>query len=143
MFIDLDRFKEINDRFGHAAGDEVLSQVSQILRERTRGSDIVARMGGDEFAVLLHDVSPETAVRVGESFREQVRRCRYHRESEQAAIGCSIGIAMLGEHVGTVEEALAHADQACYEVKRAGRDAVRMLDAPGMPGAVGQIVPIK
>jgi diguanylate cyclase (GGDEF)-like protein/PAS domain S-box-containing protein len=145
MFIDLDRFKEINDRFGHAAGDEVLIQVSRHLRERARGSDIVARMGGDEFAVLLHDVNPETALRVGESFQEQVSRFRYHRESEVAVIGCSIGIAMLGEHAGTIEEALAHADQACYEAKRAGRNAVRMFDAPGTPtpGASGKVVPIK
>jgi diguanylate cyclase (GGDEF)-like protein/PAS domain S-box-containing protein len=143
MFIDLDRFKEINDRFGHAAGDEVLSQVSRILRERTRGSDIVARMGGDEFAVLLHDVSPEIALRVGESFREQVSRFRYHRESEVAAIGCSIGVVMLGEQAGTVEEALAHADQACYEAKRAGRNAVHMFNALSVTGAPGQAVSIK
>jgi len=128
MFIDLDKFKEINDIFGHAAGDEVLIQVARILRERTRGSDIVTRMGGDEFAVLLHDVRPETALQVGELFREQVQQYQYHQGTEKAAIGCSIGITLIDHNAGTVEETLARADQACYESKRAGRNTVRLFN---------------
>jgi diguanylate cyclase (GGDEF)-like protein/PAS domain S-box-containing protein len=143
MFIDLDRFKEINDIFGHAAGDEVLIQVSRILRERTRGSDIVGRMGGDEFAVILHDVQPETALQVGELFREQVQRYCYHHGTAKATIGASIGITMIDHKAGTVEETMAQADQACYESKRAGRNAVRLFNASRATGTTAQLVPIK
>jgi len=129
MFIDLDRFKAINDRYGHAAGDEMLIQVSRILHGRARESDIVARMGGDEFAMLLHDVKPEFALQVAEAFRERVNQYRYVNGLETADVGCSIGVTMLDEHVGTLAEVIAQADQACYESKRAGRDTVRLLYA--------------
>lgn len=127
MFIDLDRFKAINDRFGHAAGDEVLIQVSRILHGRARESDIVARMGGDEFAMLLHDVKPEFALQVAEAFRERVNQYRYVNGSETADVGCSIGVTMLDKNVGTLAEVIAQADQACYESKHAGRDTVRLF----------------
>jgi diguanylate cyclase (GGDEF)-like protein/PAS domain S-box-containing protein len=143
MFIDLDWFKSINDRFGHAAGDVVLRQVSQRMRKRARSSDIVARMGGDEFAMLLHDVTPESAQRLGESFREELSAYRYHQGTETAQVGCSIGIAMFDAQAGSIEEVLAHADQACYGAKRAGRNAVRMFNVPRNPVASGKIVPIK
>jgi|GEM_PF-2948288 len=129
MFIDLDRFKAINDRYGHAAGDEVLIQVSRILHARARESDIVARMGGDEFAMLLHDVKPEFALQVGEAFRERVNQYRYVNGLETADVGCSIGVTMLDGNVGTLAEVIAQADQACYESKRAGRDTVRLFTA--------------
>jgi diguanylate cyclase (GGDEF)-like protein/PAS domain S-box-containing protein len=143
MFIDLDWFKSINDRFGHAAGDVVLEQLARRMRERARASDIVARMGGDEFALLLHDVTPESALQLGESFREVLSPYRYHQGAETAEVGCSIGIAMLDAQAGTLEEALARADQACYEAKRAGRNAVRLFNAAESPGIGGKVVPIK
>ena len=128
MFIDLDKFKYINDTFGHAAGDRVLIDVAAIFNARARKTDVLARLGGDEFAVLLYDAGGELAERVGESFRQQIQNYRLQQGSVSVDVGCSIGIAMLDQQSGSLEDVLAQADHACYQAKRAGRNCVRRYD---------------
>lgn len=122
IVLDLDRFKDVNDRFGHAFGDFCLVGFAQLLRERFRESDTVARWGGDEFAVLLHrSVSTES---LGSIARELLTMIRRHAATadERASITASIGIARFPEHGVSRSEIMARADIAMYWAKEKGRD---------------------
>ena len=123
-FIDLDRFKIVNDTCGHAAGDELLCRIAALLRSRVREQDMVSRMGGDEFAVLLSDCGIENAHRIAENLRAAVENFRFVREERSFSVGASVGLVALGDHVHDLNDALAAADQACYEAKRRGRNLV-------------------
>jgi diguanylate cyclase (GGDEF)-like protein len=138
MFLDIDRFKRINDTLGHPAGDEVLRRVAAIVRSEMRGSDVLARFGGEEFVVLL----PQTGLRQAMDIAERVRRAIGSRPIESAALPAlevtvSIGLAALpaalpGEGAGEAAGALiAAADRALYRAKQAGRNRVLCeLSAP-------------
>lgn len=128
MFIDLDKFKLVNDTLGHAAGDRVLIEVANVLRNRARKSDVLTRLGGDEFAVLLYDAAAESAPVIAESFRQQILNYRLQQGTVSMSVGCSIGVAIIDERAGTLDEVLAQADRACYEAKHAGRNCVRVFD---------------
>jgi diguanylate cyclase (GGDEF)-like protein len=114
LFCDLDRFKPVNDQFGHAVGDEVLRQVATRLRAAVRGGDVVARTGGDEFVVMAHGASEadarELAARVGDAFDED-----FTVDGTAIEVGISIGIARADQPLD--DEALARADQAMLEDK--------------------------
>ena len=127
LYIDLDNFKFINDTEGHAAGDMLLIEVAQILKRRTRKSDLVARFGGDEFTVLLHNVDEERVEYIAESFRSQLANSSFHHGGKLIDIGCSIGAAMI-KGTGTPEEALSHADFACHLAKTRGRNRVHVFN---------------
>jgi diguanylate cyclase (GGDEF)-like protein len=129
LFIDLDGFKPVNDQYGHAAGDAVLVAVAERLRDSTRGSDLVARFGGDEFAVLLEVRDHDEVTRVAQRILASLERSIPY-EGQELRIGASIGIA--DTHVGgttpalTAAELLHAADLAMYAVKqktKAGRVA--------------------
>lgn len=122
--LDLDRFKVINDRCGHAAGDRVLVEVAGILAERLREHDLLARVGGDEFAILLHDCSLESARRVLEDLRRAVDAYRFVHAGEAFTIGVSIGLSAIDERTTDGASALAAADRACYAAKAAGRNVI-------------------
>jgi diguanylate cyclase (GGDEF)-like protein/PAS domain S-box-containing protein len=128
MFIDLDKFKLVNDTLGHAAGDRVLIDVANILKNRARKSDVLTRLGGDEFAVLLYDASAESAPRIAESFRQQILNYRLQQGTVRMSVGCSIGVTIIDEQAGTLDAVLAQADHACYQAKHAGRNCVRVFD---------------
>jgi diguanylate cyclase (GGDEF)-like protein/PAS domain S-box-containing protein len=130
LFIDLDNFKHVNDRYGHAAGDRVLVEVTNILTSRVRKSDLLARLGGDEFAVLIHETSRELVTLIAESFRQHIASYHYRQDGADVEVGGSIGVAMIDAHAGSVDEVMARADAACYEAKRAGRNRVHF---PGSP----------
>lgn len=121
LFIDLDRFKEVNDRLGHAAGDELLRQVAARLVANLRGSDLVARLGGDEFAIVAADQP------AGEGFRRLTRRLEllfaepFMVADQTVTIGASIGVALFPRHTDRPERLLALADRAMYRGKQAGR----------------------
>ena len=115
--LDLDRFKEINDTYGHARGDAVLVAAARVLRERLRVEDLLGRIGGEEFAVLLPDTDADAAARVGEKLRAEIAGA-----PAPAPITVSVGVATWdGE---TAEELLQRADAALYAAKDAGRDRV-------------------
>ncbi|WP_428944947.1 diguanylate cyclase domain-containing protein [Pantoea sp. FN060301] len=120
FFIDGDRFKEVNDRYGHAAGDTVLAATAQRLRSRLRKGDLVARLGGDEFAVLLSAIdSGEQAARVAEAIVEVMRAPIRLDDGTLVTQSLSIGIA-LGKDHRSAESIMAQADAAMYHIKERG-----------------------
>lgn len=125
-YIDLDAFKPVNDRFGHAAGDELLVETARRLRSSMRAADTIARLGGDEFAAILIDVGSrkeveEVAARIVADLARP-----FELQAGKVAISCSIGIALFPEH-GADAEALQHkADAVLYEVKQSTRNAFRI-----------------
>jgi diguanylate cyclase (GGDEF)-like protein len=129
LFIDLDRFKLINDGGGHAAGDEFLRQIAGILRHRVRATDVLARIGGDEFAVLLHACPVEQALRIANAIRMDVSNYRFVWREKMFHVGASIGLLVLSDPTTSAEEAMAQADAACYAAKEAGRDQIRVHHA--------------
>jgi diguanylate cyclase (GGDEF)-like protein/PAS domain S-box-containing protein len=126
LLIDLDRFKEVNDTGGHAAGDEVLRRVAQTLTSAVRDYDAVSRLGGDEFAILLSHSDPSRAELVGAKVLRAVAELAITWEGKQHRVGASIGVAQLGPSITAVAEWMAAADSACYEAKRAGRGQMRV-----------------
>ena len=130
MFIDLDRFKPINDTAGHAAGDEVLRQIARLLESRVRQSDTVARMGGDEFAILLPGCSLERAQTIAEQVRVGVETWRMLWRTHTFSLSASIGVVQLSADLPDVAAVLEAADSACYEAKRSGRNQVVTYGAP-------------
>ena len=124
LFIDLDEFKPVNDRHGHAVGDILLRQVGVRIREVLRRSDIVGRIGGDEFMVLLGQVgNPLDAARIAEKVRRALAS-PFLIDDKALSIGSSIGVALFPEHGLDAVELTRHADQAMYQAKHAGRDQV-------------------
>jgi diguanylate cyclase (GGDEF)-like protein len=122
LFFDLDQFKYINDTLGHAAGDRLLVQVANVLRSRTRASDVVSRFGGDEFLVLARDVSLARASDIARSLNELMRDFSLVEGGQAMTVNFSIGIAMLDGDRHSNEEILAQADMACYAAKTRGRN---------------------
>ena len=125
LFIDLDRFKAVNDSGGHAAGDELLRNIARILNSRARAHDTVARIGGDEFAVLLRGCGPSAAERVAVDICDRVAEYQLAWQGQTLGVGASIGVVEIDHSFASVDEVLLAADAACYEAKREGRGAVR------------------
>ncbi len=134
-FFDLDYFKDVNDTCGHAAGDECLIQLCQILRTQLREGDILARLGGDEFALILYYCPLEVAEKIAEQLRRNVERFIFHWEGQSFQLSASIGIAELSGSLDDAEAVLDAADRGCYEAKRGGRNSVYVvdLDHPELP----------
>ncbi|MDP1636027.1 MAG: EAL domain-containing protein [Gallionellaceae bacterium] len=129
LFLDLDRFKLINDSGGHAAGDEFLRQIAAVLRARVRTSDVLARMGGDEFAVLLHACPVEQALRIANAIRMDVSNFRFVWREKVFHVGASIGLVVMSDPAAGADEVMEQADAACYAAKEAGRDQIRVYHA--------------
>lgn len=125
LYIDMDNFKYVNDTMGHMAGDKLLIEVSGMLKRRSRDTDLIARIGGDEFAVILYDVNQEEALRAADSFRDKLQDYHFSFEGKLADVGCSVGIAMVEQGVSK-DELLARADLSCNAAKRGGRNKVHM-----------------
>lgn len=127
MMLDIDHFKSINDRFGHAAGDRVLAAFADVVADTVRSRDIVGRMGGEEFAILLSDVSRADAERVANRMVDAVEELRVEDENEPIAITVSIGaVHKSAADAQRFEDLLALADDALYRAKNAGRNRVVM-----------------
>ena len=126
LMIDIDNFKNLNDNFGHDAGDEAIRRLSKVLREGTRGIDLAARIGGEEFAVLLVETSKEGGSEVAERLRAAIKSL----EIPQAGhITASFGVAECPRDAQTAADILKAADVALYEAKRNGRDQVVALES--------------
>jgi diguanylate cyclase (GGDEF)-like protein/PAS domain S-box-containing protein len=129
LFVDLDRFKDINDSLGHHVGDRLLQSVAQRLSEAVRAGDTVSRLGGDEFVLVLSDVrgTDEVAQIVENRLIPAVRQL--HSVSGHALhVSCSVGIAMYPRDAADLEALMQHADTAMYEAKSQGRDGARFYD---------------
>jgi len=127
LFVDLDRFKVINDSLGHPIGDEVLKVVAQRLAEGLREGDSLARRGGDEFLVLLPDTGPEGAASVAQKLIENIRS-PMHCGAHDLTISASCGIAVFPENGPDTESLLKAADIAMYRAKEGGRDGYRLFN---------------
>lgn len=123
LFIDLDRFKPINDLYGHEAGDQVLSMVAERLRDFIRPNDLVARVGGDEFVVVAHGIATRDAARRVSDRMEMVLSVPYHLDMGPLRVGASVGISVVDEG-STVTSMLAEADMDMYDSKRSRRGMV-------------------
>lgn len=135
LMIDLDYFKKVNDRYGHGAGDQVLLRISSLLQEAVRRSDLVARVGGDEFVVALIDIgSVASAETIARSIIAAVRQPIVISSEITAEVGASIGLAIVSSGDATIEAALERADQALYAVKHSGRGEVRIAPPPVAAG---------
>jgi diguanylate cyclase (GGDEF)-like protein len=138
MVIDIDGLKEVNDRLGHQAGDQLIRRVAEILRERVRATDIVARLSGDEFAVLMPQADTDGALQLGEDLRAQVAE-GMPQDADASAGSISVGIAMFGgQDSAGAEAVLAAADQAMYQAKAEGRNRITLFDASGKDSGVAQ-----
>lgn len=123
--IDLDWFKTINDRFGHAAGDAVLRRVVERIRECLRASDVIGRYGGEEFVLLLQGVDRNAGARLVERIRMSVSSADWSDIGPELKVSVSCGIADI-RATDTLDGVLARADTALYEAKRGGRDQLRV-----------------
>ena len=129
LIIDLDNFKRVNDLSGHVEGDSVLRKVGRMLMDTTRQADVVCRFGGDEFAVLLPETDSEAAGLTAERIRLAVADISVPGEEEPGNVTLSIGGASFPESCDEAEEMLALADQMCLDVKRSGKNGVRIAPA--------------
>jgi diguanylate cyclase (GGDEF)-like protein len=130
---DLDHFKHVNDTHGHAAGDAVLKHFVEIVRQTLRKTDVIGRLGGEEFAILLPGDGIEGARDFAERLCEAVKTSPSSFERTPIPISVSIGIASLNTRDGSAEASLQRADKALYDAKKAGRDQVR-IHTPGESG---------
>ena len=128
LIIDLDNFKQVNDQYGHLFGDAVLTQVAREIGKMFRNQDIVARIGGDEFLVLMREVSGRTVVENRCRRLLWVLRNIFQKQKYDLPLSCSIGVAMVPEHGKDYFDLFNHADQALYRAKAGGKDDVVFYD---------------
>jgi len=128
-YIDLDRFKTVNDTSGHLAGDVLLRDIARLLREGVRDSDTVARLGGDEFALLLTGCPLDKARQIADDLCRQIGDFRFVWKDRVFQVGASIGLVELARESSSVEDTLAAADSACYMAKRQGTGQVVVYSA--------------
>ncbi len=124
ILFDIDHFKQINDTYGHVAGDSVLRQLSLVVKPRLRQQDVLARVGGEEFAVLLPEVEPAGALVAAEKVRRLVESARFLVEGKEFGCTVSVGIASFNARVTSPGMLYEAADKNLYEAKRAGRNRV-------------------
>ena len=129
LFIDLDRFKPVNDTCGHLAGDELLRQIALLFQGRLRDDDTVARLGGDEFGILLADCTAPRARQVAEDICALTSAYRFIWQDKVFAIGASIGLTPITRRASNIQELLAAADNACQQAKESGRNQVLEQEA--------------
>ncbi len=129
LYLDLDQFKVVNDTCGHAAGDELISQISMILQQNVREGDLLARLGGDEFGIVLMDCGDIDAIRIAEQLRESVASIRFAWGGQHFAVGVSVGMVAITHDRSTLKEVMKAADAACYMAKEKGRNRVHVYRA--------------
>lgn len=134
--VDIDHFKLVNDTHGHPRGDEVLEAVGALLRAQARRHDVVARMGGEEFSLLLPETDLETATSVAERLRAAVAAAPL-----PVRVTVSIGVSVLPDLAASADQLIDSADQALYAAKRAGRDRVVVAAPPGVRTVMGHAGP--
>ena len=130
MMIDVDHFKAVNDRFGHASGDKALKAVAETLRSRTRVFDSIARYGGEEFVVVMPGTGEADARHAAERLRQSIEQMPFYPDPQtRHGMTVSVGVAYSGGRVVTPEQLLQVADKAMYAAKKGGRNQVRVADA--------------
>ncbi len=128
FYIDLDQFKYINDTLGHAAGDTLLVEVTQLLLSHVRDGDLLARFGGDEFTLLLYNINTADVMSAAEHFHRLFEDYVFMQDGKNFNISCSIGATLIDAFVDSAEEALSHADIACNLAKAQGRNRIKLYN---------------
>ncbi len=142
MFIDLDSFKQINDRHGHATGDAFLVEVAQRLRRQVRASDLVARLGGDEFFVMLEAVQDMVGVeRVVVKIIDALRKPYPGIGEAQRRVSATLGVSIFPDDAPDATALIEHADEAMYTAKQAGKNAYCLYSTGHKPPAGAPAVP--
>lgn len=126
LYMDLDYFKRVNDNAGHAAGDELLKQLTQLMASQLRGRDTFARLGGDEFAVILELCSTDVGLKIAQKLHALVKDFRFFSGDQVYKIGISIGVVSFSKKVVSGDDLLSKADRACYMAKESGRNRVQL-----------------
>ncbi len=140
LFVDIDKFKDFNDRYGHVAGDAALQNVATVLRRAVREVDMVARYGGEEFTVVMPGCAYDAAERVADKLRVAVEQARFairpvNAEKEaEASVTVSVGAATYPDTTTSAWDLVSAADAAMYQAKQAGRNRVRVAQPPGHAG---------
>ena len=124
LYLDLDQFKYVNDTVGHAAGDRLLKECTELLRKNIREGDLLARFGGDEFTILLYNIDHSHALPVAENIRNMFEHYRFMDSGQTFNVTCSIGLSMIDADINSADEALSRADLACNISKAQGRNCV-------------------
>jgi diguanylate cyclase (GGDEF)-like protein len=128
LYIDIDHFKVVNDTFGHYHGDVMLKQIGEVLSKRLRRSDVLCRLGGDEYAVLLANTDLNQAWAIAVEFREQIQGLQCRLQGQLAEVSCSIGISEINGKASRTEDYLKQADIALYVAKGRGRNRVHVYN---------------
>ncbi len=128
LYLDLDRFKIINDTCGHSAGDELLRQVSQVFQSQIRSSDILARLGGDEFGIILYGCSQPNAIAVAQKILSSIQQFCFLWRERSFTIGVSIGLLSFTSQQDSLTSVLRAADAACYTAKNRGRNQIYLME---------------
>jgi diguanylate cyclase (GGDEF)-like protein len=137
IMFDLDRFKQINDTFGHAAGDHVLRTTTTICEGELRGIDILGRLGGEEFAIILPEATLEGAVVTAERLREKIAEAPVDFAGQDIPVTASFGVTAYSDIDGDIANAIKRADGALYDAKGTGRNRVVVVAAP--TGIIGTV----
>ncbi len=129
VMIDIDHFKEVNDTYGHAVGDEILREVSKIIRQEFREGDVIGRLGGDEFCILLKNIVSDTnAIAKVKMLHESIRNHKFKAMGEDGRVTCSIGVSYAPMYGNSFDELYHTADLALYKTKKGGRDGFNIYD---------------
>lgn len=136
--VDIDHFKSVNDRFGHAAGDTVLCQVAEVLRRSIRKSDKVSRIGGEEFVILLREIARDDLLAFAERLRVAMKTLVIESGDATIGITVSIGVAQVQDGEADIQALIQRADEALYAAKKGGRDCVRATSRPS-PSEIREI----
>ncbi|VAW96045.1 diguanylate cyclase/phosphodiesterase (GGDEF & EAL domains) with PAS/PAC sensor(s) [hydrothermal vent metagenome] len=128
MYLDLDNFKYINDTLGHMAGDRLLKEVTGLLHNRMRKSDLLARIGGDEFSLVFLDIELDKAANLANEYRQCIKNYKFIENGKAFNVGCSIGLAAMAASMKNKDELLSRADVACHEAKRKGKNCIHIYD---------------
>lgn len=128
IFLDMDHFKDVNDTFGHLYGDSVIKKAAALISHSFRGSDLIGRMGGDEFLILMKNIpDPDLVCRKAEELNQSLRfDCE--KDGRHVAVSASIGVAFYNGDGAEAKALIAHADDALYKAKEAGRDCYRVAE---------------
>lgn len=128
-YLDLDQFKVVNDTCGHLAGDELLRQLGDLLRQHVRRTDVLSRLGGDEFGILMVHCSVEQALLTGEKLRAAISDFQFAWDNRSFSISVSIGITAINRTSGNAVDILKEADAACYAAKEKGRNRIHVFSS--------------
>ncbi|MES9993150.1 MAG: EAL domain-containing protein [Candidatus Thiodiazotropha sp.] len=140
-FMDLDQFKVVNDSCGHVAGDELLRQLARLMRKHFRGSDVLARVGGDEFSAILIDCPLPQAIERIDSLREDVQEYIFNWDNQSFRISLSVGVSPINLYSQNIIQLMSAADAACYSAKDSGRNRIVVYenDSVGTRSRLGEM----